>query len=362
MKITVRVDASAQIGTGHFRRCLSLGHYLRRAGAEVTIVTRNLGLTEWISELCTIAGHRCIILPPELDGGWAENLPVPHAAWAEASWQQDVAQSCQSVRDSGGAVDWLIIDHYAYDARWHEAAHRLLGCRIGAIDDLADRSLACDLLVDHNWHENHCAKYAGLLSAHCKLFGGPHFALLGPAYAEAPRYIFNRNVRSIGIFMGGSDADNISLKALDAVDAAGFGGPVEIVSTRANPLLATLRDGCARRAGTTLTLDESNLAAFFARHDVQIGAGGGATWERLCIGAPSILVAFAENHLDVLRPLSDAQVAHIVDPDWTMPMLAEAIATLIAAPDVRRAYGLAGMAMVDGCGSSRVADKIAEQW
>lgn len=47
-----------------------------------------------------------------------------------------------------------------------------------------------------------------------------------------------------------------------------------------------------------------DLSAFFGRYDLQIGAGGGATWERCFVGAPTLAVAYADNHAPVLAPLT----------------------------------------------------------
>lgn len=41
-RVAIRVDASAAIGTGHLKRCLSLAQALIEAGADVRFVCRAL--------------------------------------------------------------------------------------------------------------------------------------------------------------------------------------------------------------------------------------------------------------------------------------------------------------------------------
>ena len=41
-RIAIRVDASAAIGTGHLKRCLSLAQALAETGAEVRFVCRRI--------------------------------------------------------------------------------------------------------------------------------------------------------------------------------------------------------------------------------------------------------------------------------------------------------------------------------
>ena len=41
MKIAIRADASAQIGSGHVVRCRTLARVLAQRGAEITFVSRD---------------------------------------------------------------------------------------------------------------------------------------------------------------------------------------------------------------------------------------------------------------------------------------------------------------------------------
>jgi UDP-2,4-diacetamido-2,4,6-trideoxy-beta-L-altropyranose hydrolase len=277
---------------------------------------------------------------------------VPHSGWAEVSCERDTAETAAALTDF--APEWVVLDSYAFDARWHAGVRGALGCRIAQIDDLADRALACDLLIDHTFAPDHRAKYAGVLPETARLLGGPRFGLLGPAYAQAPRYVFRDEVRSIGVFMGGVDAENFSTHALAALDAAGFAGAVEVVTTSANPNLAALRERIAARADTTLSVDLPDLAAFFARHDLQIGAGGGASWERCCIGVPTLLVVVAPNQLSVAPLLAEAGIAAFA-PDPALPGLGEQLAALIADAPRRALLAERSRTLVDGLGATRVA-------
>ena len=104
--------------------------------------------------------------------------------------------------------------------------------------------------------------------------------------------------------MGGTDPDGISVAGADGLPGGRFRRPHRSGVHLGQPALERpARQACAAIAGTTLTLDEPDLAAFFARHDLQIGAGGGATWERCCIGAPTIAIVVAANQSAVVPAL-----------------------------------------------------------
>lgn len=346
-RVVIRVDASVRMGTGHLRRCLSLAQALTEAGADVVFVCRRLdGVSVQVLAASRVTTHW---LPPPPAGFASAADAPPHAVWAGIAQEQDAQDTLQAL--SGWSPDWVVVDHYAFDARWHRAVRDALGCRLLVIDDIADRDLDADALLDHNWSANHHAKYAAHLHRPPRWLCGPRFALLSSGYRNAARYAFCEVVRSIGIFMGGTDPDGASARALAACRAAGFAGPVEVVSTSASPHLGALRAACGADPVATLTLDEPDLAAFFARHDLQIGAGGGATWERCCIGAPTVVVAVADNQWAVVPGLASLGAVCIADA----ATLTDALRRLINDSSARRALSECASALVDGRGAQRVA-------
>lgn len=356
MKIAIRADASVAIGSGHVRRCLALAEQARSRQMEVIFVARELGVDT--AAIVEAAGFDCVKLPRPAKP-FAPDPDIAHADWAGVSAADDAAETVAML--SRWSPDWIVIDHYGFDARWHDAVRGSLGCRIAAVDDLADRRLAVDLLVDHNMAADHADKYAGLLHPETRILGGPRFALLGPAYAAAPRYQPSEAVRSIGIFMGGVDAEGLSTRVIEAIDHAGFDGAVEIVSTRANPRLAALDAAASTRPATEVTVDLPDLVAFYGRHDLQIGAGGGATWERCCIGVPALALVVAENQRSVVRPLAEmGVVAALGDEEHnSVPAIADAIGALIADPARRLDLAMRSRALVDGHGAARVVEALA---
>lgn len=323
-------------------------------GAEVQLIARDLGL-EIRSLLRTEIPVR-LLTAPEASHADLGNGPS-HLAWAQVSQARDVADTLAALALSDWRPDFVVVDHYAFDARWHEAVRAATCARIAVVDDLGDRALAADLLVDHNWHPDHILKYSRRLTRPTQLLAGPTFALLDPTYATAPRYLPQVHVASIGVFMGGSDAADAASRVLDAIEATVFNGRIELVSTSANPNLSRL-EARLSNPNLTLTLDQPDLAAFFARHDLHVGAGGGATWERFCIGAPSILLSFARNHDHVLEPLRDLGLAAVLPMGWSQPDLVLAIESLLMDHGRRERFSSRGQSFVDGRGCERVADQL----
>jgi UDP-2,4-diacetamido-2,4,6-trideoxy-beta-L-altropyranose hydrolase len=353
VNIGFRTDASAAIGLGHLARCLSLAIALREAGADSTFVVRDLGFDA--SRRVRAEGFEAIVLPVTSNDARASD--APREPWTIADPRDDAERTAEAL--AGSAPGWVVVDHYGLDARWHRSVAAALGCRIAAIDDLADRDLEVALLVDPNLHADHRARYRDRLPDTTPILAGPGFALLGPAYRTAPRCALRPSVGSIGVFMGGADAGGFSELVLRALDAVGFDGDTEVVTTTANPALDALRDAVASRPRARLAIDLPQLSTFFARHDVQVGAAGGATWERCCIGAPTVGTAVADNQRAVLEPL--AGLGAIVPIDGTPPSvaaLAQGLDRLIADAALRARLSGASRRLVDGRGAARVAERL----
>ncbi len=113
-----------------------------------------------------------------------------------------------------------------------------------------------------------------------------------------------------------------------------------------------------------LTQDLPSLTEFFSRHDIQVGAGGGAIWERCCIGPPTIGLVCAENQTRSI-PYADAAgflvgIDHVGDPPRRSEALVAALRDLIASPTRRRALSDTARALVDGRGAMRVAQQLVK--
>jgi UDP-2,4-diacetamido-2,4,6-trideoxy-beta-L-altropyranose hydrolase len=340
MKIAIRADASPSLGLGHAKRCLSLAQALRERGAEVRFFSHDRGIDPhgW----AVPAGFEVQVMQAEaLSDPFADALGFLAAA-------------------TRFEPDWVVVDHYGLGAEWHDAVHERLGCRLAAIDDLGDRPMHVHLLVDPNLSPNPEEKHRAGLRQGTRLLSGPAHALLAPAYARAPRHVPRDQVQSVGIFMGGTDAADLSSLAWHATrHLARFHGQIEIATTRGNPNLVSLQARVASDSLTCITLDQPDLAGFFARHDLHIGAGGGATWERCCIGAPTLAVLAAGNQYPVLLPLQSLGVMVLVNADPPSAQdLAPPLQRLLAEAPMRRDLSERARRLVDGLGALRVAQTM----
>ena len=355
--IVFRVDASIQIGSGHVKRCQSLGAALVRLGAKVSYLTRATDVPA--GNLFDCQPFDLITLPHAerrvIAGGPNQ---LCHEGWLTTDWQTDADQTIKSL--SGQQVAMVIVDHYAIDARWQQRVADALNCRMVAIDDLADRPLAVDLIIDHNHADDHARKYQAANLSGAPILGGPRHAMLAERFEHAVRNPADDPVRSVGIFMGGIDQLNLSETAMRGLRvAAQFRGSIEIVTTSINPHRERLEALAAADGDTQVTVDARDLACFFGRHELHMGAGGGATWERCCLGTPSVAVVAAENQRQVLRPLALLNVLDLVEPEAPdAEVLGAHARILINHPKRRIELSRNAMQLVDGKGCNRISEQL----
>jgi len=340
--VAIRVDATAALGWGHLKRCMALATALQRQGVEPVFCGRSEGEAATL-QLAT--------------QGW-EWLPVA-ASTAELD---ELADATAFLAAQPRRPDVVVVDHYALGATWHRSVRDALGAPIVVIDDLADRGLAPDLLVDPNPSEDHALKYRDVLPVGVPLCGGPTWSLLDPVYLSRHVTPVSAEVRRVGIFMGGTDPQDHSTWVLGLLRGAlAWRGEICIATTSANPHLPSLRR-LAQQCGAQLHLDLPHLADFHAGCDVQVGAGGGALWERCCLGVPTLALICADNQCQTVPALVREQVILGLDGRGKTPAqataLVQALRSLLQDALLRQSLQRRAMQCVDGLGAGRLAGRI----
>jgi len=357
-RVAIRVDASSRIGTGHVTRCLTLADTLVRRGATVEFVCRTMAGD--LHDQIEGRGYRVRRLPAGTGAARSREERTPHAAWLETDWRTDAAQTVDALAPADQLPAWLVVDHYALDARWQRHLRPFVG-RILAIDDLADRPHAADVLLDQNYAIAG-DRYAALVPQSTRVLSGPAFAVVDDAYREVRANLRPRAgecARWI-LFFGGVDLQNETTKVLTAIATSPWRAmTIDVVVGAGNPHREAIAEALRSLPHATLHVQVPNLAPLFAAADLAIGAGGTSTWERCCLGVPSVLVATATNQVPTLEALSEhGYVVYLGTHDRvTVDDYRQAFA-IAADADRLRDLARRCMELVDGKGTGRVADAM----
>ncbi len=360
MKVAFRTDASLKIGTGHAMRCLTLAKALCQRGVECRFISRaHLGnLNYRLRE----AGFRVDVLPfsdeSNLTSETGHTTPA-HADWLGTDWQTDASQAVAVL--SGDVLDWLIVDHYALDIRW-ERELRPYAQKILVIDDLADRAHDCDLLLDQNLVANLDSRYGKYLHPHCARLLGPHFALLGSEYAELHLSTPPRAgmIRRILIYFGGADQHNMTALAIDAFLALETKDiELDVVINPQSPYAALVREKASGHRQITVHEELPSLSTLMSKADLAIGAGGATTWERCCVGLPSIVITLAENQREIAAELHrQGLIFWMGDHDFIDETNFKRTLANTLQTELDVTWSVRCKDLVDGKGAQRVADIV----
>jgi len=353
--IAFRVDASSQIGTGHFMRCLTLADALKQRGAQIRFVCRHL--PDYLQAMLSVKGHEFVLLNSSQDDEASDELV--HAHWLGVSQAWDAADAAQALTDR--IWDWLIIDHYAFDARW-ESALRQSAKKILVIDDIADRQHDCDVLLDQNFYANMESRYSGKVPAYCQLLLGPRYALLREEFKTLREQIKPRLgvVKNILVFFGGVDPDNCTSLAIQALAGMSKEGlHVDVVIGEQHPNREQIQQACATQ-GYTCHVQTERMAELMAAADLAIGAGGSTTWERMCLGLPAIVISIAGNQTPTNQALMEAGYISFLGEmkRVTVADIAASIQRCIANPEVLKKQSTMGSKLVTGAGTNLLCEQI----
>ena len=360
--IAIRVDWGGQVGTGHWVRTHTLADELARRGHHVLFVARNQSQSTY--EPAT--AHDVIWLPKQL-----ENFPQPlrsefipglmHPEFLPMGEESDFIEFLEKVKVLKIKFDLIVTDHYGITSKWQGKA-RTIANAIVAIDDLADRDLDTDLLLDQNFFFNPADRYFQHLPPNTKTLFGPSFALLRPSFALAsalPLATKNHGDGTAVVCFGGREFGNINFGVAELLLKSTLlkvhvlGNPIPEFGPRWRELSCQYP---GRLGGPEFTDDPATV---FRNATVFIGSGGSITWERFAVGLPGAVFAIARNQEQMSQDVATAGYQYYLgdSPSIVPDKLLEAVSALCN-HDTRKTMIEKMMSLVDGKGTARVADAI----
>ncbi|WP_409368016.1 UDP-2,4-diacetamido-2,4,6-trideoxy-beta-L-altropyranose hydrolase [Lysinibacillus sp. 38-6] len=291
MDTFIRVDASVEIGTGHVMRCLTLAHRLKKEGHRIAFICRD-------------AEGDCIALIKE-QGFVVYILPLCDGAlwnFVAEYWEKDAYETIEILKQYN--VKKLIIDHYSIDIKWEQLVRPFVK-NIMVLDDLANRKHDCDILLDQNFYLDLETRYEGLVPSSTEMLLGPSHALLRDEFIDAKKHVkpFNGKIERLFIFFGGSDPTNETEKVLLAIKPLidKYKLVVDVVVGNSNPNKLKIKQLCDEIENTYYHCQVNNIAELMAQADLAIGGGGATTWERIFLHLPTIVIAVADNQVEIAK-------------------------------------------------------------
>lgn len=363
MQIAIRADASIEMGIGHIMRCLTLADELRQCyAASVLFISR--AHRGHLAELIRLRGYDVHLLPEPVVGFRPAQDDVNHANWLNIHWFEDAEDTIEVVRHL--KPDWLIVDHYAIDARWH----RLLRPHVKhilAIDDLADRQLDCDILLDQTYGRQE-KDYQSLVTRNCRLLLGSSFALLKPEFLKfRPQAINKRKsfsgIKRILVAFGGTDPQNLTSKILESLAQIDWitVPSIDVIMGGQSPYIDEIDKKIKNYPlKVSIAIDVSDMAERILTADLAIGAAGSTTWERCCLGLPTILIECAENQREICERLSKRGVVILIGNTASISHkhITKAIEQILRSKKLWQQMSSKSFMVTNGLGTKRTAIEL----
>ena len=342
MKIVFRVDASREVGFGHLSRCINLAEVLRSRGNDVLFICR-----EDESKSFKVLEDRLFktcILPR-------------NTASSQISQEVDANETVKAL--DGLRPSWLVVDSYELDDIFEQKLRGFVE-KIAVVEDLANRHHDCDLLIDQNYSDRTVETFKRQVPETCKFLIGPKYALLNSVFAKIREVSVAQRteLKRIFVFCGGSDPNNLTKTVLDALGRDEFSEiKVDVVIGSQNQ---NLKAELTNPYKSNIEFHESgdNFAKILSSADLVIGAGGTTTWERMCLGLPSIVVSIAENQNPACEKLGSDGLVNYLGAQASLRSGVIRDAVIEAKNNYASLFDQIerGQILVDGRGCERVAE------
>jgi spore coat polysaccharide biosynthesis predicted glycosyltransferase SpsG len=318
-RIIIRGDASPKHGMGHVHRMLALAYEL--ASHRVTLVTRKDGGNELGAKFLTQA-------PFEL-----ETIDDDAAFYALLEREQP---------------DIAILDVLDTQPDYVQAVRKHAKCVVN-FEDLGPGASHADIVINDLYtdlapRENH--------------WYSVQYSIVGPAFENTkPREQLSEQVEKVLISFGGTDPNNLTIKALTALQQLKFAGEVLVVlgPGYGHPPFELSSYGLRGEIHRSV----QNMALLTRDADVAITAAGRTVTELMTMGVPMITMCQNMNELRHTHASSPYGVINLglgqhVDPST----LAEHLRLVIDDKRLRQDMRARGFSAVRDRSNKRVAESI----
>lgn len=265
--------------------------------------------------------------------------------------EADAALSAQWIRNQG-PFDLVLLDTYLLGAAWQRAVRSVVK-RLSAFDDLADRLIDADLVINAAAEGHEYER----LAPKAKLLFGLHYAATASAPSAPPAFGPPGNML---VAFGASDPQDATSLVLNKLSllrgrSDDFKAWIQLGSHaphRRSVEMLSSRLGWAKMLGPGTPIDARTRGI-----SVAIGAAGVSLFERLRDGIPGVVLSLAPNQRRIAQAAVRAGAAlSATDADSAASLALE----LRRQPETLSSMSRRAVKAVDGGGARRIAATIIE--
>ena len=135
---------------------------------------------------------------------------------------------------------------------------------------------------------------------------------------------------------------------------------IDVIIGSTNPHMKEIERICEERPEVTVRIQVSNIAELMGNADLAIGASGSATWERCCVGVPSLVWSIAENQVAIAESANEIGVCVNLGKaeNVSVQIAADALNELLESKQKRIFLEENSLNLVDGQGTTLVVEEL----
>ncbi len=246
-------------------------------------------------------------------------------------------------------VSVLMIDGYLFDIA-EIKLNISNSVKIVAIDDLANRYLLADMIIDGNPIQKNNA-YDDLSPSKAVKLIGSKYTVLPYEYREIRPDIKRSN--SIHIFFGSSDCNSFTYKYLMKLNEALPDYSFNVVVTRLTNKLDSIKALALSSKRITVFEEPDSLMESLLCCEYAIGAPGTSTWERLALRCKCLLFHTSDNQIEILKKLDSSNLIKYLGSADTLDLSILKILNILERKIINLTENI-----IDVNGSKRIVDAI----
>lgn len=335
--LAFRVDAGADYGIGHFRRCLALAEALLRVGNSISFFMSSV---------------------PETLKDYAESKGINVFAFKE-----EVVRGSKKDSDlfisylKSEAYDWVIYDGYEFKEDYRKRANSSVRHSLIIQDGPGDFSDA-NLVLNQNVNVD-TRDYR--LGANGKLLTGTIYSLITGRYdlREKRLATYKQNQEAnILITLGGADVGNLTFPVVESLMKLDVN--MDVVLGPACSWSQSDFDGFEDKVNVHVS--PNGLDQLIAEADIGVMSMGITTWEMCFYGLPFVMLGCNRNQQPIIDWFVEKELVinGLYKGEFVPDFFIQSIEEYLHNPAMRQICSENLMEMVDGKGPERVVKEISQ--
>ena len=292
-KIIFRVDASPEIGAGHFMRCIALSQSFVDIGIKPVFLTQTTN--QFLLDKAIDDGIKIIRI--EMDSNLAK----------DAFYVNEVA------RETG--AEWIILDGYDFITTEYQSNVKKSGKKVLCIDDLAEEFFTCDAVINQNIG-------AEMFNYSCepqtKLFLGTKYLLIKREFKKLTnrKRTIPEQAKNILVTLGGegsyvSEGIEKIINAINLLPYSDLHAKV-LIGSKFNDINYTNTLKRHTKIKIDLLPFVSDMYKLMDWADVVVTAAGSTIWELMLTHSPMLVFTIVDNQKYVEKHLKEYECSKIM--------------------------------------------------